>query len=229
MGPAETPSRNKHPFFCFHPYQGNCNLSQPFQSPTWCLQRLLPTPPHHLAVGSFNHNSLGFGCFFFFPGWLQLIKDLQQDVGITAKPGCRSAGAQSQRRERGLPPAWLPNRHSSCWEAVRAGALCWNKAPALAGSAGEWPAAHTDKHAHVKGRAVRTWDLWLTGLSAERKIPTALLFVPSPQAKQKGQGSGAPPPPDLSSRSSLSWRCLLIPWYLCQSLHHVELLLGILE
>lgn len=167
--------------------------------------------------------------FFFFPGWLQLIKDLQQDVGITAKPGFRSAGARSQRRERGLPPAWLPNRHSSCWEAVRAGALRWNKAPALAGSAGEWPAAHTDKHAHMKGRAVRTWDLWLTGLSGERKIPTASLFVPSPQAKQKCKEAGASPPPDLSSRSSLSWRGLMIPWYLCQSLHHVELLVGILE
>lgn len=205
-------------------YQGNCNLSQPFQSPTWC-----PPLPTTWQWGALTPTVWGLGFGFFFPGWLQLIKDLQQDVGITAKPGCRSAGAQSQRRERGLPPAWLPNRHSSCWEAVRAGALCWNQAPALAGSAGEWPAAHTDKHAHMKGRAVRTWDLWLTGLSGDRKIPTASLFVPSPQAKQKCKEAGASPPPDLSSRSSLSWRCLMIPWFLCQSLHHVELLVGILE
>lgn len=102
MSPAEIPSRNKHPFLCFHPYQENCNLSQPFQSPTWCLGRLLPTPPHHLAMGSFSHNSLGFGVFF--PGWLQLIKDLQQDVGITAKPGCRSArGTEPKERARIAP------------------------------------------------------------------------------------------------------------------------------
>lgn len=70
-----------------------------------------------------------------------------------------------------MPPAWLPNRHSSCWEAARAGALRWNKAPALAGSAGEWPEAHTDKRAHMKGRVVRMRELWLTGLAGERKNP----------------------------------------------------------
>lgn len=47
-------------------------------------------------------------------------------------------------------------------------------APALAGSLGEWPEAHTVKYAHMKGRVVRMRDLWLTGLAEKRKIPSGL-------------------------------------------------------
>lgn len=71
---------------------------------------------------------------------------------------------------------------------MRAGALRWNKAPALAGSAGEWPEAHTDKRAHMKGRVVRTRDLWLAGLAGERKIPYGLALHAFTPGKTEARG-----------------------------------------
>lgn len=125
MGPAENPSRNTHlPSSLLPPLARELQSLPALPTSHPVPRELLHTPPHHPGLGASTTTLwvCWFFFFFFFPGWLQLIKDLQQDVGITAKPGSRSAGAQSQSRERGLPPAWLPNRHSSCWEAARAGA-----------------------------------------------------------------------------------------------------------
>lgn len=133
----------------------------PFLCPHLCS---LPLPQRALTAAVWGW---GF-CVFFFSGRLQLIKDLQQDVGITVNLARDQLGHRANGESEDCPQ---PGCQAGTRPVGRLRGLssCWNKAPVLAGSAGEWPEAYAAKRAHRKGRAVGTRDVWLRRLTGERK------------------------------------------------------------